>query len=158
VRELEFRLASDGRSIELVKLNRAPLEVRNRGRFDPAWASAMLLDQVEDLFHNTATLKMQREPHWLLDDIRIVALYACPAAGPPDRLHVLFGLRKSYEAGAKPPSETDQSGYRTELWRFERVNGAWQVGSDKFIDMPAFEILNMQNRSYDEVRECMKVY
>lgn len=50
IREIRFRLAPDGRSIELVGLRRAPLETRHRGDFDPDWSSAVLLARAREIF------------------------------------------------------------------------------------------------------------
>ena len=150
LRELQFRLAPDGRSVELLKLQRAPLESRNRGRFEPEWVSARLLDQVDDQFRRTLPMQLQRDPKWTLDETRIVSFYACPTSGPPDRLDVLFGLHEA--------DDTDMANYRTELWRLRRIDGQWQREPQTYIDLPSNEVLNLQNANYDEVRECMKVY
>ncbi len=150
VRELQFRLTADGRALELVGVERAPLEVRNRGRFEPEWASASLLGEVENLFYKEPSIPLQGNRQPVIDDVRIVSFYACPPSASPDRLDVLFGLRAS--------DDTDLSNYRTELWRLRRIDGQWQREGEAHINLHSAGILDLQNANYDEVRECMKVY
>lgn len=91
-------------------------------------------------------------------DVRIVSCYACPPSAPPDRLDVLFGLRKADEVTLAPSLNGNADVYRSELWRLHRLDGQWQLGADTFINLSASEILNVQDSNYDEVRKCMKVY
>lgn len=138
VRELTLRLAPDGRSIELTRVGRAPNEVRNRGRFEPSWASEALLARARTLFAEAGSGRP-------LADARIVELFDCPDPGPADRLRVLFLVDG-------PPAG------RNELWRFERVADAWQAVEVELRDASSAAILERSHASYDAVRDCMKVY
>jgi hypothetical protein len=102
----------------------------------------------------------EREPDGrvAIDDIRIVELQVCPANGPPDRLRVLFGIRRdtpSDDDGARAPQGV---GYRSQPWRLRRSEEVWRVDAVELNDPTAAAILELNRATYDEVRSCRKVY
>lgn len=134
IRELTFRLSSDGARIALDSVERLP---RDLGRKD-------VPEGYRDAEIAAAALEILRagraeEP----DDIRVLESRDCPDGDTRDLARVLFGFPRS-------------GGYSVEVWCLRRELGTWTLDEIELTDATGIDVLALLRDTYPHGTRCVQ--